>query len=221
MILSLFLLMSIYGFNPAQATNGNLTISIAEIGQLTELEKEIPVIVTLSNKGSEAISGELSLDVIDQWRIVGEPVQEFNVSPNEQQEIKFICIAENGTYAAHYPIHATAIYETESGTQSLHTVLVTEVTREAVLKSKAFETQQSTLKLDAPGRFSLLSLNDALISFRLGENGEVITMQPERSGSDPTTGTNVDRTYIDRGDQRAVISVHPPWREVQGRTGEI
>jgi hypothetical protein len=216
MMLSLFLLMSIYGFNPAQATNGNLTISIAEIGQLTELEKEIPVIVTLSNKGSEAISGELSLDVIDQWRIVGEPVQEFNVSPNEQQEIKFICIPGNGTYAAHYPIHATAIYETESGTQSLHTVLVTEVTREAVLKSKAFETQQSTLKLDAPGRLSLLSLNDALISFRLGENGEVITMQPEWSGSDPTTGTNVDRTYIDRGDQRAVISVHPPWREGWG-----
>ncbi len=60
MMLSLFLLMSIYGFNPAQATIGDLTISIAEIGQIIELEKEIPVIVTLSNKGSEALTGELS-----------------------------------------------------------------------------------------------------------------------------------------------------------------
>ena len=212
MMFPLLFLISIYGFNPAQATIGDLTISISDIGQIIELEKEIPVIITLSNKGSEALSGELSIDVIDQWKLVGEPMQKFNVLSNSQQEVKFTCAAGKGTYAAHYPIHATAIYETESGLQRLHTVLVVEVTRDAVLKSKAFDTQQSTLKLNAPGRLSLLSLDDALVSFRLSENGEVITQQPGWSGSDQTTGTNVDRTYADRGDQRAVISAHPPWR---------
>ena len=210
MIFPLLLLMSILGFNPAQTTIGDLTISIVDVVQITELEKEIPIIVTLSNKGNEAITGELNIEVIDQWRVVGEPMQKFNVPSNGQQEIKFICAAGKGVYSAHYPIHATAIYETESGMQSLHTVLITEVTRGAILESVVSSIQ--TLKLDAPGRLSLLSLKDALVSFRLGENVEVITQQPGWSGSDQTTGINMDRTYVDRGDQRPAISVHPPWK---------
>jgi len=212
MMFPLLLLMSIFGFNPATATIGDLTISIADIGQIIELEKEIPVTVTISNKGTKVITGEVNLDVIDKWNIVGDPIQNFSVPSNGQQEIKFICVAEKGTYAAHYPIHATATYETESGMQSLHTVLVTEVTRGAVLGSEVSGVQQSTLKLNTPGRLSLLSLNDALVSFRLDENSEAITLQPGWSGSDETTGTNVDRTYVDRGDQRPAITAHPPWK---------
>ncbi|MGB9594773.1 MAG: hypothetical protein ACPL7B_00720, partial [Candidatus Poribacteria bacterium] len=213
-MISLIFLMSIYGFNPAITTNGDLTISIPDLGTITAIDSEIPVKVILKNSGSETINGDLSLEVIDNWKIIGDPKPKFSIKGNSEQEITFICIAGKGTYSAHYPIHARAIFNTPSGRQEAHTVLVVEVKPEALLSQELKE--QRTLELKSPGRISLNSLRDAIISFKLGDDGEIVTKPFGWHGTDEITGTNVDRTYVDRGDQRSTISVHPPWRKGWG-----
>ena len=213
-MLPVILLMSIYSFNPAVTTVGDLTISIPDIDAIDVLNSEIPVKVLLKNGGSETLNGELRLEVIDNWKIVGDPKYKFNLSGNSEQQITFICIAGNGTYSAHYPIHAKAVFDTPSGKQEAHTVLIVEVKPEALSSPELKE--QRILGLKSPGRVSLNSLKDAIISFRLGDDGEIVTKPLSWHGIDEITGTNVDRTRVDRGDQRSSISIHPPWRKGWG-----
>jgi len=213
-MLPLFLLMSLYSFNPAQTISGKLTISIADIEAITRLEADIPIKITLKNTGTEEISGDLTIGVIDNWRIIGAPKGKFSIAGGKEQEITFFCIPGKGTYSAHYPIHATATYETSSGKQEAHTVLIVEVKPEALSSQKSEE--QSILDLRSPGRISLKSLENALVSYRIGDDDEIITRPLGWRGSDEATGTNVDQAYVDRGDQRSVISVHPPWRKGWG-----
>lgn len=209
MLLPFLILMSFYGFSPARTTIGDVTLSIADIDPIAELEQEIPVLVTVTNSGTEALKGEVELGVIDRWRIIGEGSQTFQVPPGQAQELRFISVAGTGTYAAHYPIHATV---TLSDGRKLHTVLVVEVIQEAVRKSISEDESPRTLKLNAPGLLDLTSLKDARVSFRLGEEGDVTTQPFGWSGTDQTTGTTVNRASIDRGGRRTSIGIHPPWR---------
>jgi len=207
-----------YLFSPAQGTSGDLTLSIAEVAPITALEREIPIQVTLENSESGDLRGSLRLDVIDRWRIVGEAVKAFRVPPGGRQALQFICIAGEGTYAAHYPIHATAILEAPEGEARVHTVLVIEVTQEAVTRSKHGEGVQTILTLQAPGRL-VLDAKEAQVSFALGDSGDV-QMQPVGwSGTDATTGTSVHRATVYRGESRRAIGVHPPWRTGWGQAG--
>ena len=162
MLLSFLILMSFYGFSPARTTIGDVTLSIADIEPITELEQEIPVLVTIANSGTEALKGDVKLGVIDNWRIIGEGSQPFQVPPGQAQELRFRCVAGTGTYAAHYPVHATA---TLSDGQKVHTVLVVEVTQEAVSKFISVDESPRTLKLKSPGLLDLTSLKDARVSF--------------------------------------------------------
>ncbi len=213
-MLPLIFSIFVYGFNPAITTNGDLTISIPDLGKITTLGMEIPVKVVLKNSGSETINGELLLEVIDNWKIIGEPKCKFNLKGDSEQEITFICVAGKGTYSAHYPIHAKAFFDTPSGKQSAHTVLVVEV--DPIALSSQESEEQKVLELKSPGRILLNSLKDAIISFRLGEDGEIMTKPFGWHGTDEVTGTYVDRTYVDRGEYRSAISAHPPWRKGWG-----
>ncbi|MFC1716809.1 hypothetical protein ACFL6S_24285 [Candidatus Poribacteria bacterium] len=211
MLIPLLILMSFYGFSPAITTSGDVTLSIADVEPITELEQESPVAVTITSNGDEILGGKIILSVIDKWRVVGADSQAFTISPGEKQEILFKCVAGLGTYAAYYPIHATATVATPSGEQEIHTVLVVEVTQDAVRESISQDGSAHILKLNSPGRIDLTSLKKAQVSFRPRE--EQITTQPVGwNGTDQTTGTTVTRYDIDRGGSRASIAVHPPWR---------
>ena len=97
MMLPFLILMSLYGFSPAETTMGDVTISIADIEPVTELEEEIPVVVTIANSGTEALKGKVKLGVIDNWRIVDEHSRDFHVPPDQEQELRFKCVAGTGT----------------------------------------------------------------------------------------------------------------------------
>lgn len=212
MLLPFLILMSFYGFNPAITTSSYVTLSIADIEPVTELEQEFPVVVTITSNSDEILKGKVDLSVIDKWRVVGVGSQDFIVSPDETQEILFKCVSGLGTYAAHYPIHATATVTTPSGEQKIHTVLVVEVIQGAVRKSIAVDDSPQILELGSPGRINLTSIKKARISFRIGEEEEVIAQPVGWTGTEQVTGVAVARYDADRGGSKSSIGVHPPWR---------
>ncbi len=218
MLLSILMLASFYAFSPAQTTSGNLTLSIAEPPSILALEQEIPVIVTLKNDGDEKVKGQVHLNVIDRWRVVGDSTRDFQIGPGDSQEMTFLCVPGKGTYAAHYPIHATATVDTADGEKKLHTVWVVEVPSDALLASDVPARQQEVIALHASGVLSLASLNRARVSFRVGDAGDVVELPVGWTGSDPGTGTSVFRRNVHRGEQRSAIGVHPPWRTGWGVT---
>ena len=210
MMLPMLLLISVVAFSPAQTTSGDLTLSIADVPPVSALDEAIPVNVALRNDGRATIQGEVRLEVIDTWRVDGEGTQPVQIDPETTSELTFQCVPGSGTYAAHYPIHATATLMTPDGERTLRTVLVVEVAREAVSSAREMATEVTRLELTSPGVVELCSLKQAQISFVVGE---VEKRQPAGwTGADDETGTSVHMTAVERGDRRRAIGVHPPWR---------
>ncbi|MGQ9610573.1 MAG: hypothetical protein ACUVWN_14830, partial [bacterium] len=214
MVTFIFLMTSLFGFTPAEVRTEDITLSIEDIAPINELEKEIPVIVTLINNGRDILEGNVEINIIDKWRITSESNQQFKIPCKDTQKLIFKCVAGEGTYAAHYPIHATAKINNGSVEQELHTVLVVEVTQDAVRRSK---TVKDILVLNAPGRIKLTQIENSQVSLYLGDKEEIIDKGVGWNGTDHVTGTSVHRTYIERGDLREAIGVHPPWRTGWGK----
>ncbi|MCC6857626.1 MAG: hypothetical protein IT158_03640 [Bryobacterales bacterium] len=121
-------------YNPPVDTAGPLTVRIMEpalgsygAGGLAELSRPgVPVTinVSLENTGGTPLRGSLRLQVIDRWRVEPAGPVPFTVEAKGRVRLSFTVSFGEGTFTAHYPVHAFAEFEHQGRNLTAHPVLV-------------------------------------------------------------------------------------------------
>lgn len=131
----LLALTGAWAFKPAVDTVGPLTLTIAPVDPVKQLDSPFPVAVSVENKGDAAVSGDLRLEVIDNWRIEAPAQRRVTIAAHAKSELVFSAVAGRGSYAAHYPIHAWLDFALDGKAAQAHAVAVTAVAPAAVAPS--------------------------------------------------------------------------------------
>jgi hypothetical protein len=121
-------------YNPPVDTAGPITVRIYEpavglygAGGPTALDRtEAPFTleVALENTAAVAVSGTLRLGVIDRWRAKPAGPVAFTVAGHGHERMEFQVVIGEGTYSAHYPIHAWAEFTYQGKPMAAHAVMV-------------------------------------------------------------------------------------------------
>lgn len=202
-------------FTPPRDTAGPLTVSIADPGEVTALEKSIAVPVTLANAGDAPLSGVVRMAVTDDWRVEGEPARKFTLAPKATQTMPFSVVAGRGTYAALYPVHARVEFRVAKGKlQTAHPILILSVSREALAAEKKAEPP-TVARAPQRGPLSLIALKS--FQTTIAVNGKPPVVKPAGwQGTDAATGCGMWISDSDRGETRRAFNVHPPYRSGWG-----
>ncbi len=115
-----------YAYNPPLDTAGPLTVRIDGPETVTETGKPLPVRVVLQNKGDAALEGTLQLGVIDRWQCEPAAPVPFKLDAKGAKTVEFQVTAGEGTYSAHYPVHAFARFKHGDQEHVAHPILVLE-----------------------------------------------------------------------------------------------
>jgi len=202
-----FLVSEGLAWNPPVDRAGPLTLRIGEIGVVKQLEKPIPVEVTISNSAEETISGTVGVSLTDRWRVEGGRRQPFKVEPKGSLALTYNVIAGKGTYSALYPIHARAAFGHGGEAFEAHAVLIvqTEVPSEP-------PRINSTTEISSVGPVSLWRLQNHRVAWKYFGGDE--RRQPVGwLGSEPESKcTFAKARSVRRGEsEMPALAMHPPW----------
>jgi hypothetical protein len=217
LLLLVFIPTALLAFNPPVDTAGPLRVRIEGPETIAETETPFPVSVVLENRGSRAVKGDVRLRLIDRWRCEPAGAVEFHVGVGESKAIEFRVTAGQGTYAAHYPIHALARFSGQDGDLIAHPILILE----AKVPAPAAQRDPLTWQPFVLGMDRQLALWQLPV-YRAGLQvlGQQSQMMPAGwTGSETETRASFSVGSEQRlGDQtRTVVAIHPPWAE--GRVG--
>ena len=124
---------------PASDRAGSVTATIPipalgsyGAGGLAEFKspgKPVTVTVELSNSGDATIQGTVRPQVIDEWRAEPATPLPFSLPPHGRADIAFRVQFGNGTFNAHYPIHAFVEFEEAGRKLVAHPILIVQPQR--------------------------------------------------------------------------------------------
>jgi hypothetical protein len=194
-------------WNPPVDTAGPVTVRIGEVGVVRDLEKAIPVEVTISNSAEDSISGTVAVSLTDNWRVDGARSRPFSVNPRSSVTLSYPLVAGKGTYSALYPIHARAAFEHAGERLQAHAVLIvqTEVPSEPLPVNR-------TTEITSSGRVSLWRLPNHQVVWKYF-GGEERRLPLGWVGNESTSRCTFTRSAsVRRGDREMpALAVHPPW----------
>ncbi len=199
-----------HAYNPPVDTAGPLTVRIEGPEEVTEADVPSPVRVVLENKGDEPIEGMLELAVIDRWRIQPAGAVPFSVDAQGTASREFKVTAGEGTYSAHYPIHAYARFALDGKQHTAHPILVLE-TKLPKAPRAAPEIAWKPFNVPAVGELALwrLPVHRSVVAV-FGEAAK--TMPVGWQGSEERSHGAVSfRAETLDGQTRSVVAIHPPW----------
>ena len=103
---------------------GPLRAKIEGPSTVTSTGTAMPVVVVLENRGDRAISGTVTLGVIDHWSVQPEKPVGFEVAAKATTRLEFTVTASASTLVALYPVHAYARFTDEGRTLTAHPILI-------------------------------------------------------------------------------------------------
>ncbi len=201
---------SAFAFSPPQDTAGPLTIRIADPGEMRALDKPLAVPVTLTNAGDAPLAGSVRVWGVDGWRAEGEATRRFSLPPKGTETIPFAVVPATNSYAALYPVHAQAEFDTGKSKKAAHAILILSVAREALATEKKAE-MPAVARAPQRGPLSLLTVKS--FQTTIAVNGKPQVVKPSGwQGVDEATGCGAWTSDSDRGEKRRAFNVHPPYR---------
>jgi hypothetical protein len=210
--------LSALAYNPPVDTAGPLTVRIEGPETATEVETALPIRVVVENKSDSRIEGTLQLGVIDRWRAEPAVAVPLRVDAKGTATQHFRVTAGEGSYSAHYPIHAFARFTWEGTPQTAHPILVVETKFPAAARP-AIAGEWKPLQVPADGQLALwrLPARRAVV--------QVFGAQPQTmpvgwQGNEPRTKATLRVEDISAGgSKRSSVCMHPPWEK--GNVGII
>lgn len=205
-------------FNPPVDTAGPLTVRIEGPGSVTQVGVPFPVQVSLENKSDAPIELSLEVGVIDRWRVEPAGPVTLNVAARATATESFTVTAGEGSYSAHYPIHAFARFSLDGKPHTAHPILVVQTKLPGEPRPRA-AIAWAPLKLAPSGQVALWQLPVHRTVFEVfGEKPQ--TAPVGWQGTDRRTGASVhvSRQTLD-GQTRIAVGMHPPWQD--GRAGTL
>lgn len=208
---------AVWAFNPPVDKAGPLTVRIEGPQTVTEIETPQAVKVMLENGGSASVEGEVRLQLIDRWRCEPAGTVPFAVAAGESVTVDFTLTAGNGTYAAHYPIHALARFSSGGQEWTAHPILVFETSWPTAAPT-APQVAWQAWNVRAPRTLALWRLPVHRSVFRVFDQQPQV-MPASWSGSEPESRGSVRVQAGQRlgASARDAVGIHPPWFE--GRAG--
>lgn len=205
-------------FNPPVDRAGPLTVRIEGPETVTESGKPLSVRVLLQNKGDAALEGTLRIGLIDRWQSEPAGAVPFRVEAGAAQTREFRVTAGEGTYSAHYPVHAFARFTHEGRELTAHPVLVLETKLPRRPRAPA-PLEWKPQPAPDPGELALWQAPVFRAVYQVFGR-EAKTMPAGWRGGEERTGATlvVERPALD-GKPLEAVGMHPPWRE--GLAGTI
>ncbi|MCR4412385.1 MAG: hypothetical protein NUV77_08175, partial [Thermoguttaceae bacterium] len=196
---------------PPSDTAGPLVATIEGPTEVARTDAPLVVRVVLANRSEQRIAGTVELKVIDRWRVEPARPVAFVVEGRQSVSREFKVVAGEGTYSAHYPIHAFARFEAQGETLVAHPILVLE-TKLPRAPRPPQPVAWKPVRMAEHGELAL---------WRIGAARAVVAVfkEPPRTlpagwqGSDSRTGgtMHVERFALG-GQGRDVVRIHPPWQ---------
>lgn len=203
-------------YTPPVDNAGPLSVKIEGPEEVTKTGVALPVKVVLENSGDRGLAGSLRLQVIDRWTAEPAGAVAFRVAAGNKETLEFTVTAGEGTYSAHYPIHAYAEVELDGKIVTAHPILILETKLPPIVR------ERPELSFDPIA----MAANSELALWRVETHRSVIapngqdsmTMPVGWQGSEPESrGKTAIRTEKLDEVSKPCIAIHPPWR--QGRVG--
>ena len=205
-------------YNPPVDKAGPLTVTIEGPELVAEIGVALPVRVLLENGSDKTVQGTVALGLVDRWSAKpAEPVP-FEVPAGGRALREFTVTAGEGTYNAHYPIHAFARFEHAGQSHTAHPILILET---------QFPNPPRPQRQVAWKAFTLAA-NSELALWRLPVYRGVVhvfdadarVLPVGFQGRDESTYGHLHVHSASLGGQaREVIAIHPPYRG--GKPGSL
>lgn len=237
--LRLFVLVALFlagrcatlAFNGHIATEGPLTVTIADIPTVTAFDTPQPCTVTLANSSPASLAVTVTLSgLVDDCRAVGDTVQRLTIPARGQSTAAFSFACGPHTYSAHYPLHIRATFfpsapssastptssALATAESTAHAIQIFQTDFSAALRTAAASAELPLLTVPSSGAFALASVKTARIAWAY--SGQPLVRLPVGwTGSDATSAANFARAPIVRGgESRAALQLHPPYRPRAG-----
>jgi len=209
---------SAWAFNEPEDKAGALTVRINGPAAIESADTPFACEAVISNSGDTALSGQMTVEVIDDWRVEGPAVLSFTVAPGAVQNIPFTVVPGKNTLNAWYPVHVRAAYDLGGATLEAHPILLVRTNVPPVLHTEA-ALPWAPLAVPQPGRraLSLLPLHRVLVEV-FGETPEVLPVGWR--GTEPRTRAVLSVHGIQSlPEPHKTLFVHPPW--YQGKSGSL
>ena len=200
-------------YSPPVDQAGPLKVRIAGPETVTELDTPATVQVVLENESDQSVSGRLQLRVIDRWRCEPSSEVPFTVPARGKSTSEFRVTAGQGTYSAHYPIHAYATFDWQGKSHTAHPILILETKLPAAARvASSLPWQPLAVSADRTLALLQVPVHRAVVTV-FGKPPQV--MPVGWSGA-----ADVNRASVQRQDSirlgkvaRNVLAIHPPWAE--------
>jgi len=199
-----------HAYNPPVDAAGPLTVRIEGPEEVTEADVPLAVRVVLENRGDEPIEGTLELRVIDRWRIRPAEAVGFSVDSRGTASREFEVIAGEGTYSAHYPIHAYARFESGGEKLTAHPILILQAKLPQPARAPV-AIDWKPLEMPEVGELALLRVpvHRSVVAI-FGEAAKTLPVGWQGSESRSRGSVGV-RSETLAGQSRSVLAIHPPW----------
>ncbi len=206
------------GFDPPVDRAGPITARIEGPAEIRQTEVSLPVALVLENQADSALTGTVQLRLIDRWRWEPKEAVAFQIPAQGKKRVEFQVIAGEGTYSAHYPIHAYVRFEHGGQKRLAHPIWIME-TKLAHVPKPHRPVAWKPYPVPEPGQLALDQLPCCRMLYQVFGQ-PVQTMSPGWQGTEERTGTSLDRTrMVLDTTEREGFRVHPPWRD--GRAGTM
>ena len=205
-------------YNPPVDKAGPLTVTIEGPEVVTETGVALPVRVVVKNASDTAVQGTVELGLIDRWSAKPAEPAEFTVAAGSQVVREFTVTAGDGTYNAHYPIHAFARFEYDGQSYTAHPILILETK----LPNPPQPKQHIAWRPFAVAADSELALWQLPVHRTIVQvfGGDRRTLPPGWQGRDESTYGHMHiHSASLGGEPREAIAIHPPWRG--GKPGSL
>ena len=197
-------------FSPPVDTAGPLTVRIEGPEEVTQTGVPLPVRVVLQNKGEARTEGTVRLGLIDCWRAEPDGPVQFAVDAGGTATLDFKVTAGEGTYSAHYPIHAYARFQDGGEQLVAHPILVLETKLPSRPPARS-SLKWKPIRVPEAGQLGLwhVPVHRSILQV-FGEGAK--TMPIGWQGTDPRTGGSAQIVQKTLGGQtREAFTIHPPW----------
>jgi len=204
-------------YNPPVDKAGPLTVSLEGPAEVAQPDQPIPVTVVVTNESAEPISGMLRLSVVDEWTV--EPADSIKIEVGAGATVRQSIQVRpgQGSYAAHYPVHAVLTFGHGGATLAAHPILIIKTTFASPERKVLSPWKPLSLAADSSLALWQLPMRRMVLEV-FGE--QPVMLAPGALVTDPRTraAASIGRETLEDV-ARPVIIMHPPWHD--GRVGTI
>ncbi len=198
-------------FDGHKVTEGPLTVTIAEIPDVTAYETPQRVEVVLRNAADRPLDVVVEVkNLVDEWRVVGDSRRQIALAAKADARARFEIVAGRGCHSAHYPVHVYATFKDSGRDVVAHAVRIFQTDFPMADGTATPSTDLPLMVVPKSGALPLATTTKHRVCWSYFDSPES-TLPVGWHGSEPTSRASFHRGQTARGETRQAIQMHPPY----------